>query len=261
MPITRTPMVDNDGTGLTGTPINNAWKQELYNQIDNMVVQEQITLASAGNYSPVVLNPAYRLHLVRTTVSTAGGYVSITGFTAGQHGDIVIVEDINAEGNTTYLYHEHTGEATAANRLSNFVYTGPTMLVGGKNGHTGGGTAMYLYDSYLTRWRLIAHEQGGAFRVPFNAANYEAMTATSGNIIQHDVYLKGRMAQITLQLTGVTPNAGTTQVNVAGLGYTIAATNNGLYLPAISNNHPTTGWGAILALINSAGSKVCFMRP
>jgi hypothetical protein len=34
MPITRTPMVDDDGSGTTGTIINNAWKQELYGQID-----------------------------------------------------------------------------------------------------------------------------------------------------------------------------------------------------------------------------------
>ena len=34
MAITRTPMVDDDGSGTTGTVVNNAWKQELYNQID-----------------------------------------------------------------------------------------------------------------------------------------------------------------------------------------------------------------------------------
>ena len=34
MAITRTPMVDDDGSGTTGTVINNAWKTELYNQID-----------------------------------------------------------------------------------------------------------------------------------------------------------------------------------------------------------------------------------
>jgi len=34
MAITRTPMIDDDGSGTTGTVINNAWKQELYNQID-----------------------------------------------------------------------------------------------------------------------------------------------------------------------------------------------------------------------------------
>jgi|SRR5262245_22869207 len=32
--IVRTPMVDDDGTGTTGTVINNSWKTELYDQID-----------------------------------------------------------------------------------------------------------------------------------------------------------------------------------------------------------------------------------
>jgi hypothetical protein len=36
MAITRTAMVDDDGSGTTGTILNNAWKTELYNQIDGM---------------------------------------------------------------------------------------------------------------------------------------------------------------------------------------------------------------------------------
>ena len=34
MPITRTPIHDDDGSGTTGTILDNAWKQELYGQID-----------------------------------------------------------------------------------------------------------------------------------------------------------------------------------------------------------------------------------
>jgi hypothetical protein len=34
MAITRTPIVDDDGTGTTGTVIDNAWKQQFYDQID-----------------------------------------------------------------------------------------------------------------------------------------------------------------------------------------------------------------------------------
>lgn len=34
MTITRTPIIDDDGTGRTGTIINNAWKQQFYDQID-----------------------------------------------------------------------------------------------------------------------------------------------------------------------------------------------------------------------------------
>ena len=41
MAITRTPMVDDDGTGTTGTVINNAWKQQFYDQIDAFVASIQ----------------------------------------------------------------------------------------------------------------------------------------------------------------------------------------------------------------------------
>lgn len=34
MPITRTPIINDDLSGTTGTILDNAWKQELYNQID-----------------------------------------------------------------------------------------------------------------------------------------------------------------------------------------------------------------------------------
>jgi hypothetical protein len=37
-PITRTPWVDDDGSGTTGTIINNAEKQTLYNQIDAAII-------------------------------------------------------------------------------------------------------------------------------------------------------------------------------------------------------------------------------
>jgi len=37
MPITRTAMIDDDGSGTTGTIFNNAWKTELYNQIDALI--------------------------------------------------------------------------------------------------------------------------------------------------------------------------------------------------------------------------------
>ena len=32
--IERTPIHDDDKTGMTGTSLDNAWKQEFYNQID-----------------------------------------------------------------------------------------------------------------------------------------------------------------------------------------------------------------------------------
>lgn len=52
MAITRTAMVDDDGSGTTGTIINNAWKTELYNQID------AADAAAGGVWVPVAYNAA-----------------------------------------------------------------------------------------------------------------------------------------------------------------------------------------------------------
>jgi hypothetical protein len=52
MPITRTPMVDDDGSGTTGTILNNAWKTEFYNQIDGVVQGAWVNVPfAAGNFS------------------------------------------------------------------------------------------------------------------------------------------------------------------------------------------------------------------
>jgi hypothetical protein len=49
MPIQRTPMQDDDGSGSTGTIVNNLWKQELYDQIDAAVVWTVVTTTATGS--------------------------------------------------------------------------------------------------------------------------------------------------------------------------------------------------------------------
>jgi hypothetical protein len=50
MPITRTPMVDDDGSGQHGTVVNNAWKSELYDQIDGALPAATVPApGAAGN--------------------------------------------------------------------------------------------------------------------------------------------------------------------------------------------------------------------
>lgn len=52
MPITRTTMIDDDGSGTTGTILNNAWKQELYGQIDQFVGGALVDVPfNAANYT------------------------------------------------------------------------------------------------------------------------------------------------------------------------------------------------------------------
>ena len=55
MAITRTPMVDDDGTGTTGTVINNAWKQQFYDQID--AADAALGTAALGVYTSIPYDP------------------------------------------------------------------------------------------------------------------------------------------------------------------------------------------------------------
>jgi hypothetical protein len=52
MPITRTPIIDDSGFGDDGTVLDNAWKQQLYDQIDGYVSGVwQYPAFAAGNFS------------------------------------------------------------------------------------------------------------------------------------------------------------------------------------------------------------------
>jgi hypothetical protein len=55
MAITRTAMVDDDGSGTTGTIINNAWKTEFYNQIDGAIN----AIGALGTWVPVAWDAGY----------------------------------------------------------------------------------------------------------------------------------------------------------------------------------------------------------
>jgi len=79
MPITRTPIVDDDGSGTTGTVINNAWKQELYTQIDAAIplptafVQIAVAATSINHdFNPGIVGDS--------TIALNGGPATITGF-------------------------------------------------------------------------------------------------------------------------------------------------------------------------------------
>lgn len=61
MPITRTPIIDDDGSGMTGTVLDNAWKQEFYNQIDAALLDTvggPINLTAGQIKFPITQNPS-----------------------------------------------------------------------------------------------------------------------------------------------------------------------------------------------------------
>jgi hypothetical protein len=87
MLITRTPWIDDDGSGTTGTVINNAEKQTIYNQIDEALAA--LTAVDTGSITDVPFNAAhYSAYPSGSWTVTAG---QVTDFAWSQMGKIAVV--------------------------------------------------------------------------------------------------------------------------------------------------------------------------
>jgi len=109
MAITRTAMVDDDGSGTTGTIINNAWKTEFYNQIDAAVYAPRIaTIKTDG--TATIPPSAWTPMPLPTMEEDSGGFTGITPnrlvIPAGAGGLYVVVID--------FSHYEATPAAGAA---------------------------------------------------------------------------------------------------------------------------------------------------
>lgn len=131
MPITRTPIIDDAGDGRTGTVIDNAWKQELYNQIDGMGSQALTTLALGASIGvPVAgvmsnIDPPGAAAKIVWILSAAAPGVYITGIKAPA---VVGTQHllINGSGNAIILSNAHAG-SSAANQLIGPGYADYTL--------------------------------------------------------------------------------------------------------------------------------------
>lgn len=130
MAITRTPIIDDSGSGQDGTVIDNAWKQQLYDQIDGnaTIVQPPMrlgpswhgavpagqldnwNLASLGNYTAYIVTPADNL--------------IVTGIVAVP--DMTQYLLVNASAYMLTLKHYH-GASLPANRFLG-PYSGDLVL-------------------------------------------------------------------------------------------------------------------------------------
>jgi hypothetical protein len=117
MAITRTAMIDDDGTGTTGTVINAAWKTELYGQIDAKTVNPLLlaptlavpmALGQFDNWRPT--NGASSVvWLLQPSVATG-----ITGILAEADGTSHLL--INGAGVNISFYNLH-GSSSAGNLI------------------------------------------------------------------------------------------------------------------------------------------------
>jgi hypothetical protein len=91
MPITRTPIIDDSGDGRSGTVIDNAWKQELYDQIDGTTgtagwTPYTVSWRTDGGWPTVgngVLSGRYAIVGKTCHVAIITGFGSTTGIGTG----------------------------------------------------------------------------------------------------------------------------------------------------------------------------------
>jgi hypothetical protein len=228
--IPRTPWIDDDGSGTTGTVLNNAIKTELYDQIDAAFATEGadtefVTVSAAGTYHDFPLSAAKRVHFVKYTGTTPSTF---TGFANGKPGDTLIVMNLaNPVTATVALPYVNTGSA-APNRLVNIVQSAPTMLSGGTGAING--TAVYLYSD-TNFWYLVTHEQGGWITPAFSAAGFTSdvgsWTLTAGAVTTMRYRLSGRSLTVAFMLGPSAVAGSPTQLRIQNSqfgGFTGAST-------------------------------------
>jgi len=150
MAITRTAMIDDDGSGTTGTILNNAWKQELYGQID---------AADRGIWTPEPFNAAnYYASSGNWTVTAGNQQVLQWATLAGAHIVVVsflITGTMTLTGSPVSLgiiLSAPPFTANAANSLAYFLPTG-----------SGGATGYVELEGPGTRLRFLRDITGNPF--------------------------------------------------------------------------------------------------
>lgn len=194
-------MVDDDGSLTVGTVVNNAWKQELYDQIDAALTTAggaivEVTTTAVGTQADLVLGTTAANVLLRCNNASL---LTITGITA-QAGQRVVIVSVGA--GQVECAHQSTG-STAANRLINCATSGTTPLAAGS------GAATYVYDDTTDRWRLVKHTQGAGITRAFNAGDYSGagtmtVTAEASDVVSFAYLLNGRMLTVFFYLDSLT---------------------------------------------------------
>ena len=218
MAIGRTADVDDSGAGIDGTIHNNAWKTQLYDQIDaapgtQTVLAARTDTGAVNNWAPALVGNTY-------IPWNGAADVTISGLAGGVAGQLVTVKNITAAKVANFLHA--SGLSSAANQFNNYATSGATSIAPG-------GSLIYQHNG--TAWQLVTHEQGAWITPTFAAGNFTAngamtWTVVSGNIAAFRYWLKGR--QLTLSFdVGLTTIGGTANTQLLMLipgGFTAAGT-------------------------------------
>lgn len=244
-------VIDDDGTGTTGTVLDKAFFDAYNAEIAARDNSRQGVYNGAGGTQDVPLPAAAQIRILNLIPTSA---LTIRGFTgAATQGDLLIVR--NASAYVISLQH-NTSPGGGVVGLFHVATSAPTPL-------GVGGAATYFYDGSL--WVLIAHEQGAWITAPFNAANFSASgsmtwTVEAGDITALAYRLSGRMLTLAVQLQ--TTTVGGTASNA--LGIAAAAYGGFVATKAVSNpmllNDAVAGWGFGYLNTGAGGTSLSCLR-
>lgn len=102
--ITRTPIIDDDGTGTTGTVIDNAWKQEFYDQIDAALALSAGAPVNSPTFTGDPKAPTPAPGDNDTSIATTAFVQAALGFSAGSWTPL-----LTADGGGTPTYSIQQG--------------------------------------------------------------------------------------------------------------------------------------------------------
>jgi hypothetical protein len=236
--IVMPPVVDDDGSGMTGTVLDNAFFTAWATAINAMGAGGSAVHNGTGSITALPLPGGGGNQVV---FMNNASLATIHGITAGVAGQRVTIVATNAQVNLAHL----SGSAgSTVMRLLNRVTSAPTSLAGGF------GAATYIYDSLtMNGWRLETHEQGDWITAAYAASNFTGSgsmtwTVEAGDVTNCRYYLRGRQLSIVFALDGTTvggtPSTDLRIGNGAWGGYTIAGQFNMPLSFVLDNNVQAT---------------------
>lgn len=191
-------MVDDDGSGMTGTIINNAWKQEFYNQIDALAAQGGTPQATITNADTGTLHNWAPTGLVgKSTVIywTGAAPATISGIAGGVDGQILTIRNRSGNG-SAISFPFHSAASNVGNRLLTLTTSGPTPVC-----YEGYITLAYIAGA-VSAWVVIGHEQGAWIAPSFLASAFSGYGGMTWTVESSDVWtcaylLEGRTLHVS----------------------------------------------------------------
>jgi len=223
--IVRTPWIDDDGSGTTGTVINNAWKTEMYNQIDGALAQ-LLPLAGGTLSGPLSVNGQFSTSggapsfggsvnstytiAIRNTLSGNAAGSAITMGNGSDNTQIVIANYCAAFGSSapnyaggTIYYHQGPGGQTFYNATTGAIFEFWTngskrWTIDAAGNLSTGGTGAGAQFTFIQNGAVLIGQPGTAttnLMLFYNASGTVGSIFTSGSTTTFNTTSDARLKQ------------------------------------------------------------------